>query len=267
MKKILTILFIVIAVSMTGFSAWQIISILQERYISREEYDRARESYVSAITPKVPMAEETKEKNPYPEIEVDIAGLLGKNPDCAGWLYYGDANISYPIVQESGDSINGYLHSTFEGTQNAAGCIFMPYDADPAFRYNNTFLYGHNMKDGSMFGGLKKIYRNPEKAMAPYFYIWSRDYEIIRYRVFAAYVVDKESEMYAIPLTAETCKEYIGKAMRLGKMNNNVPFSQAEECAVEAGNPVVTLSTCFGSAGTRKRLLIQGIEIERRKND
>ena len=52
MKKFLTGLFIVAAVALIGVSAWQIIKILQERYISREEYDRARESYVSAIQPK-----------------------------------------------------------------------------------------------------------------------------------------------------------------------------------------------------------------------
>ena len=51
-RKILMVLFILAAVALIGFSAWQIISILRERYISREEYDRARESYVSALQPK-----------------------------------------------------------------------------------------------------------------------------------------------------------------------------------------------------------------------
>lgn len=264
MKKFMTVLFIVVAVAVTGYSAWQIISILQERYISRQEYDRARESYVSAIRPQTDEPENETDDDPFPDLEVDIAGLLDKNPDFAAWIYYEDASISYPVVQESGKEINKYLHMTFEETENSSGCIFMPYDADPAFRYMNTFIYGHNMKDGSMFGKLKEIYRTPDRAMDPYFYIWTRDYEVIRYRVTAAYVVDKDSEMYAVPLEIGSYREYQEKSQRLGAMNKYVKFTDEEKTAMEGGSPIVTLSTCYGSAGTSRRLLVQGVELERK---
>ena len=119
---------------------------------SREEYDRARESYVSAIQPKE-KEEGEEEDDPFPDLEIDIKGLLAENPDFVSWLYYEDAKINYPVVQENSVDVNKYLKTTFNGTENSAGCVFIPYDADPAFRYKNTFLYGHNMKDGSMFGG------------------------------------------------------------------------------------------------------------------
>lgn len=251
-----------------GYSAWQVITILQERYISRQEYDRARESYVSAIQPKEEEEEETeKNVDPFPSIKVDIDGLIRKNPDFTAWVYYADADISYPVTQETGGEINRYLHTTFEGTENPSGCIFMPFDADPAFRYMNTFLYGHNMKDGGMFGRLKDVYRAPEKAADPYIYIWTRDNEVIRYRVISAYIVEKDSEMYSIPIGMEGYRTYTEKAMRLGAMNKYVTLNAEEESALESGNPLVTLSTCYGSAGTSRRLLVQGVEIERRKNN
>ena len=96
-RKILMVLFILAAVALIGFSAWQIISILRERYISREEYDRARESYVSAIQPKEDAEEEPTETDPFPDLEIDIEGLLAKNPDFVAWLYYEDSCPTMPM--------------------------------------------------------------------------------------------------------------------------------------------------------------------------
>ena len=219
---------------------------------------------MSAIQPQEEDEEGQGEEDPFPDIEVDIEGLLAENPDFVAWLYYEDGDVNYPVVQETASGVNKYLKTTFEGTENSAGCVFIPYDADPALRYKNTFVYGHNMKDGSMFGGLKNVYRKPEEAKDPYFYVWTKDYEVIRYRVIAAYVVEYDSEMYAIPLTDEAYKTYLDAALELGKMDTYVPFTEEEETAMEECNPIVTLSTCYGSAGTSKRLLIQGVELERR---
>lgn len=263
-KNILTVLFVAAAVALIGFSAFQIISILMERYISREEYGQVRESYVSAIQPKEDEEVEVEEEDPFPALDIDIEGLLAENPDFVAWLYYEDAEISYPVVQESAEDVNKYLTTTFEGTENSAGCVFIPYDADEAFRYKNTFIYGHNMKDGSMFGQLKNVYRDPEEALDPYFYIWTKDYEAICYRVVAAYVIDYDSDMYSVPLTDEAYQLYLDTALSLGAFNGYVPFTEEEEAAMEENSPIVTLSTCYGSAGTSKRLLIQGVEIERR---
>lgn len=264
MKKFLTLLLIIGSVALIGFSAWQIITVLQERYICRTEYEQARESYVSAIQPKQNADVADVEADPFPKIDIDVEGLLEKNEDYVAWLYYEDAKISYPIVQESGDEVNKYIHTTFDGTENPAGCIFMPFDSDPMFRYMNTFLYGHNMKDGSMFGRLKNIYRDPKEAKNPYFYIWDLDENVTRYRVFAMYVVDKSDPMYSIPLKIEAYRDYVDKALKLGSMDGYIPFTEAENQAMEEGAPVVTLSTCYGSAGTSRRLLVQGVAVETR---
>ena len=94
--------------------------------------------------------------------------------------------------------------------------------------------------------------------------MWTKDYEVIRYRLVAAYVVDYDSEMYSIPLTDEAYQEYLAAALKLGAMDSYVPFTEEETTAMEECSPIVSLSTCYGSAGTSKRLLIQGVEIERR---
>ncbi len=266
-KKTISILIIFAAVLIIGICAWQIISTLQERYLSKQEYEKTRESYVSAIKPEMIPKEEEEEEyvDYYPQLSINIDGLLAQNPDYVAWLIYEDAEIAYPIVQETYAELNKYLDTTFEGNHNASGCIFIPYDADPSFRYLNTFVYGHNMMNGSMFGQLKDIYNQPEEFENPYFYIFTKDHNAIRYRIVAAYIVDNNSEMYSIPLSNEAYTEYLDKALVKGAYNKIVPFTQAEKACMDRYSPIVTLSTCYGPAGTTKRLLVQGVEIEKRE--
>lgn len=109
-----------------------------------------------------------------------------------------------------------------------------------------------------MFGGLNEVYRDPSEYLDPYFYIWTKDYEVIRYRIISAFVVEYDSDMYSIPLTDAAYQEYLAASLELGKLDSYVPFTEEEEAAMEEGNPIVSLSTCYGSAGTSKRLLVQG---------
>lgn len=203
-------------------------------------------------------------ESPFPERDIDIEGLLSVNPDFVAWIYYEDGKIDYPVAKETEDDINKYLNTTFEGQRNTAGCIFMPYDASSDFKDLNTFLYGHNMKNGSMFGTLKYLYRDPaENFKNPYFYIWTKDYERIMYRVVSMYVVDKDSEMYSVPVNIEGYVEYRDKILELGSVGGYQAFMDMEKGAMGQAEPFVTLSVCYGSAGTRNRLLVHGVEILR----
>ena len=65
--------------------------------------------------------------------------------------------MNYPIVQAADN--DKYLHLTYEGNYNFAGTIFIDYENSSDFNDCNTLVYGHNMKNGSMFGQLKKIHR------------------------------------------------------------------------------------------------------------
>ena len=273
-RKSISILIVLAAVLTIGYCAWQIITTLQERYLSKQEYERTRESYVSAIDepeisgPEIKDEEtEDEEDDPFPDMTVDVDGLLQQNPDFTAWIYYKDAKINYPIVQETITAVDRYLKTTFEGNQNPSGCTFIPYDADANFRFLNTFVYGHNMANGSMFGTLKSIYHDPSKYLDPYFYIWTKEHQVIRYRVIAAYVVDSGSPMYSIPLTSKGYQEYINNAFSLGSFDQYVVFTEEEKAKIKSGSPIVSLSTCYGPAGTSKRLLVQGVEIERRNVD
>ncbi len=85
----------------------------------------------------------------------DYKKLYEINNDLVCILSIPELELKYPVVQ--GKDNTKYLNLTFEGNKNPAGCLFMDYDNSPNLTDPITYIYGHNMKDGSMFGSLKKI--------------------------------------------------------------------------------------------------------------
>ncbi|MBE6042291.1 MAG: class B sortase [Clostridiales bacterium] len=92
-------------------------------------------------------------------LNVDFNELMKINPDVVGWLRYKGTPIDYPIVQ--GRDNSRYLYARFDGSYSDFGTLFADSATEAPFEQFNTIVYGHHMKDGSMFGSLKKL-RDPE---------------------------------------------------------------------------------------------------------
>ena len=89
--------------------------------------------------------------------KVDFEALRSINPETVGWLTIEGTNIHYPVVQ--GQDNDFYLTHRFDGTSGGAGCLFLDAANDAAFQSANQIVYGHYMKDHSMFydlGSYKK---------------------------------------------------------------------------------------------------------------
>ena len=95
-------------------------------------------------------SEEVEETVP----RVDFDGLRAINGDIVAWIQIPGIGVDYPVVQ--GKDNEHYLHYTFDGKANKAGSIFLDYRNRADFTDSKVILYGHNMKDGSMFSNLKK---------------------------------------------------------------------------------------------------------------
>ncbi len=80
---------------------------------------------------------------------VDFESLQAINPDVVAWISIEGTNIDYPVVQ--GTDNNYYLNRLFDGRENGAGSIFMDYRNTPDIMGKNTVLYGHNLKNSTMF--------------------------------------------------------------------------------------------------------------------
>ena len=276
--KVILVLLILMFLGCLGYMALPIYEyyeadseyqIISESYVTPDTVSHDGQSMVSDISFDADMiissdANIEEYVNSIPDIDIDIDGLIDRNSDFVCWLYYEDGKVNYPVVKEHEDDIDGYLHRTFDGKHNSSGCIFIPYDASSNFDDMNTFLYGHNMKNGTMFGSLKTVFRSPSKKFKnPYFYVWTKDHECIVYRIVSMYLVDKNSNMFAVPSGLTAYKEYLSMALDISSTNMLIPFTEIEKQAMDNGSPMVTFSVCYGAAGTSNRLLIHGVEVLR----
>ena len=240
---------LIIAIGVFVFSGYKIYQIYAEYKAIDEEYETIKEAFVMH---GVVVDDEGNEKEEV--FKVDFDSLLALNDDVIGWIRFDEpAIISYPIAQ--GVDNNQYLRRSLEGEYLTAGTIFVDYQNDDDFRDENTVIYGHNMRNGSMFGQLKK-YRDQEFCEAnPYFYIYTVDGREITYQIFAVKVVLDTSDAYdKIYADDEEFQGYIDKIYRDA-------LYTSDEVQVSAENKIVTLSTCV-TGSERDRLVVYGVAID-----
>ena len=265
---------IVIASIAALTAAFMIFKTARDYKAASDEYDSLRQyaseevsatetaEKVSDIKPiELEEGEKRKElksnenREDFPEMEVDFKALREKNPDTVGWLYVGSCGISYPIVQ--GEDNDYYMNHTFEGTVNSSGAIIMDYRDDKYLKDWNTFIYGHNMKNGSMFGSLKKLLKDETLYDSdPYIYVYLPGY-IYRYKIFSYYKDKPDSKMYWTADTLQEYRQYIRDALSLSVRDLGVETSEE--------NNMVTLVTCSGSGAGKMRFFVHGEFIDRYK--
>lgn len=166
------------------------------------------------------------------------------NQDYVGWLRIPGTPVDYPVVWERGAEKGYYLTHDFSGKEASAGCLFVP-DGVPAFTAENMVVLGHNRKDLSMFGSLKR-YREAAYLKKHPFIELEEDGGMTRYRIIA--VCEKpegEGESYSFA-SKEEKKAYIQAAIRSSL------HGEPEEWP-DVNGRLLTLSTC---AAGKKRLVI-----------
>ena len=99
----------------------------------------------------------TLQKAVQTEKSINWKKLKRMNKDIVAWIKVPGTKVSYPIVQGKDNST--YLHRTFHKKYNPSGCIFLDYKCKKDFMSDNNVIYGHHMRDGSMFATFVK-YKN-----------------------------------------------------------------------------------------------------------
>ncbi len=166
-------------------------------------------------------------------VQVDFSGLAGINPQVVGWIYGPDTVINYPIVQ--GEDNAYYLHHLFTGEANGSGCIFLDAACAGDFSGEHSIIYGHHMKNGSMFASLGEYASQDYYESHPYFQL-STPAGDWRVDVFSAYAADVSQEAWQVELGEEYRQEWI----------RQVSGRSAIRCrtAPKEGERILTLSTC-----------------------
>lgn len=236
-----------IAVICTAIGIW--------RYLQE---DRAGDMYVelrqSVSTEETKKGEDAQDNQSRPaQIPIDFASLRERNTDVYAWITIPGTAIDYPILQSKTDD-SYYLTHTMDGEEKAEGAIYTERCNSQDFEDPNTVIYGHNMRNGSMFQNLhnyqdQSFFDNNREVI-----IYTPD-AIRHYRIFAAYLYDDRHLMQSFDFTDKGIyRAYLNMVFSIRDMNAHIDKSEA----VGTDDRIITLSTCYGTQ-TDRRYLVQAV--------
>lgn len=231
-------LLLVVAVIVFVVAAIQLIRIGKGYWDGRSEYKKVMDLAI---------------ENPTDEegFRVDFDKLREINEDTIAWIrFYPEPEIiSYPVVQ--GVDNEQYLHQTFSANENTLGAIFMNVNNRADFSDKNTIIYGHRMKDGSMFRKLAEYESKEFWEENPYFYIYTIDGRELTYHIYSVGQVEDTSDTYLTSFADEEAYEdYITLTKKVSLYDTGVEVTTEDQ--------VVTLSTCT-AASDEHRFVVRGV--------
>ena len=213
---------------------WYLPQIQVSRQI-RKEQEEAVEMYVREEK------EENKEENEKSEEvqeqeagstdqnlfrTIDFAGLRSKNREICAWLWIPGCALDVPVAHGQ-DNAYYLTHDAF-CRERIYGSIFAPCDTPEDFSERHTILYGHNMRDGTMFGGLKKYREASWKQEFPYLYLYLPG-EAWQCRIWSVEETDAKSDVYRLGAWSDAD----WNAWVQERKENSIIFGSGEEKEVQ----------------------------------
>ncbi len=258
--------FLVLCVSAIVFiiSAVMLIKVGLDYKTGEEIYDGITEEIVTPIVQSPTSSDASSSNIPQetvkdintPPISVDFEKLKRINRDIVAWIYCEDTPINYPIVAcNSASDLDKYLVTAVDGKKNKSGSIFLDYRNLPDFSNLNTIIYGHSMKNGTMFAYLLRY--NNQEFYENHKYMWLLT-ENVTYRIelICGNEVKAMSEDYIIYDNKNQFDSYLERSLAASKFVSNTDLSGVKN--------IVALSTCAYS-NEESRFVVLGnlVKIEK----
>ena len=229
MKKVIITVLSVFFISLIAYSGWQLWNIQSNYADEAKNHDRLME-----YKPTLPSANESGSIT-EPKVNQQIVDLQAKYPDAVGWITIPNTKIDYPFAQAADNDF--YLHRDLDKQYLFAGTVFMDYRNSRDFSYFNTVLFGHHMKNRSMFGDLQKFndqsFFNDNRTGT--LFLADKTYTI----EFFAFIVLKPSDAV---IYDPTVSDPADEAAFLAHAKDKARFYR--DIGVTTSDRIVTLSTC-----------------------
>ncbi len=184
-------------------------------------------------------------------MDIELKELQAKTADAVGWIVIPDTPISYPVLQ--GEDNEFYLKHNWKKERNSGGSIFMECKNSSDFSDFNTLIYGHRMRDSSMFNALQYYEEAEYLAQHPRIYIVTSE-GVLVYEIFASGKVSITDPVYWLITDQEHYKQRM------------IEFC-LDASAVETGiipkttDHLLTLSTCTSVRGSDNRWIVVAVQI------
>jgi len=237
-KNRFSVILMLIGVLCIGVALFGLVPILWDYYEAEKNYEQLENHYVTLHERTT--VELAQAKVWYELASVDVQTLQMDYPNVVGWIMFENEDISYPIMQATDNDY--YLDRAYDGKKSSSGSIFLDAYSTSDFTDFHTIIYGHNMKNLSMFGRLKYYktksdYYNTHR----YFQIFKKD-EILRYEIFAYQESSIKSNFFDL-------QNNIHPSDILSELTSNSMVSS--EIDVNTDDKVITLSTCTSNEDYR----------------
>lgn len=208
-----------------GYSLWQ--------YRANEQfYTQMADQYIQPSA--APASGTDGQESVIAPVTVDFAALRQRNPEVVGWIYCEDSVINYPILR--GEDNDFYLHHDIDGKESRSGSIFMDTENEAGFGDLNTVLYGHHMKDKSMFASIEYWADQAYYESHPVMWILTPEQDY-RVDLFSGYTISAFSDTYRLFSEAgEEFQTYLTDMASKSDFQVNV--------SLEGDAHYVLLSTC-----------------------
>ncbi len=222
---------------------------------SNETYENLKTEYVTEEG-QAEKTEEMEEETETPEddwwyqdIRIHVGAMKEENPDIIGWIRFDHIEqLSYPVLYSGDDET--YLRTDIYGNSTIAGCIFMEGMNHPDFEDSHTILYGHNMKNLSMFGSLKKYKTEDFYKQNPFFTIYTTDMAY-RYQIFSYRDVPETDSVYSVGFEADDAfKAFVHTMIQKSYYDTGIEVTKDDK--------VMTLSTC---SSTGNRFVVHAVRV------
>ena len=258
------------------FCVSRIISQLRDYQEAEQTYDRLEKQVVTITPPEEPGVVENEnveepaepfEEIPetpnenwwYEDVHIDFDALEKQNREIIAWIRFDHQDqvpIDYPVVHAQDN--DKYLYTDIHGKSSKAGTLFFEaaVPAPLSDEYKVDIIYGHLMKNGSMFAPLKKYIKQASfYDYNPFFTVYVKG-EALRYRIFSVFITEAGSDVYRYGYTDfnEQYREHIDYLNSHSKIQGDEP---------EYGHRILVLSTCAKSR-SNDRIVVIGELIDRK---
>ena len=260
------IIIISLLVAGIGYSGYRLYEIWHEYHASAAEYAETAETFVASKPDKnkEQRAQQQDEDSEPTDSEADeivlgdvqvfqevpmswgysvnFENMQEINSDVCGWIDSPDTVIDYPVLK--GNTSNSYLHLTWRGSYSSSGSIFTNAGSRGDLYDYKTILYGHHMKDGSMFRSIKNYTKQSYYEEHPYIWYVTPEAEYVLY-VVASAVVSTKSSIYDTIDSVDAVQSLLQTFIEASDITADYELcGLLPEEIISNANRMVVLSTC-----------------------
>ncbi len=253
-KRLVYDLLLLVCIAVLGFCAYQLVGYYGQKSKSEGIVSQVADEVVS-YGPSTEESESQSQEDekreptgyshaPIPK-SVDFEALKAQNSEAVGWLFSENGVINYPLMQT--DNNEYYLNHLISGKENINGSLFLDYLCNDDFSSRNTLIYGHSMKNGTMFATLLR-YRNQAYYDAyPCFYLYTPKGNY-RIDVFSGFETTADDRAYVVAFNDNEMLSLVSYLFSKSAFRSNVQVSETDR--------LVTLSTCAYSHDDARFLVV-----------